>query len=162
MRALLVTAALLALANPRKKETKPAADPNAAVAKSHGARVWLGQTPPSEATGTELAQWMAAHPSAREITRKGKDGPWSIQFLAVFRKPAAKGPVIVQFSDKKDPRDVIDLLNLSIDAPTLVFRSNGDLDPDKGFNPGHTYLIKVGQILKKQFVAYATGEFTLK
>src|SRR5215831_2859818 len=101
MRALLLVAALLALANPRNKETKPA-DPNAVVAKSHGGRIWIQQSPVSEASGGELSQWLAAHPSAREITRKGKDAPWSIQFLAVFRKPAAKGPVIVKFFEKND------------------------------------------------------------
>ncbi len=161
MRALMVAAALLALAGGKKAETK-AADPNEAVAKAHGGKVWVQQSPVSEANGAELQQWLGAHPSQHEVARKGKDAPWSIQFLAVFRKLAPKGPIIVQFSDKKEPKDVVDLLPLATEAPTLVFRSNADLDPDKGFNSGHTYLIKVGQILKKQFVAYATAEFTLK
>src|SRR5437867_1290183 len=101
MRGLLMTAALLALATGAKKETK-SADPNDVVAKSHGGKVWVEQTPVSEANGADLAHWLSSHPSTHELTRKGKDAPWSLQFLAIFRKPAPKGAVIVQFVDKKD------------------------------------------------------------
>jgi hypothetical protein len=43
-----------------------------------------------------------------------------------------------------------------------VFQEPYDLETNNGFNKGHTYIIKVGQIIKSKFVSYATGEVTLK
>jgi hypothetical protein len=80
----------------------------------------------------------------------------------VFKKASAKGPMTVQFVDKTDPKNVIDQDSPNNDAAALVFQSSFDMDPDKGFNKGHTYLIKVGQLIKKSFIVYATGEVTLK
>jgi hypothetical protein len=145
-----------------KEDSKAAPDPNQAVAKAHGGKVWVASSPIPEASGSELESWLAGHHAAGELPRKGKDGAWPLQFVAVFKKPAAKGAVIAQFSDKKEPGNVIDIFQLVTDEPTLVFHSSGELDPDRGFNTGHTYLIRVGQILNKKFVPYASGELVLK
>jgi hypothetical protein len=82
--------------------------------------------------------------------------------VAVFKKPAAKGPITVQFYDKEDPKNVVDQDSPSNDAATLVYQNTYDLDPDHGFNKGRTYVMKVGQIIKGKFQPYATGELKLK
>jgi hypothetical protein len=43
-----------------------------------------------------------------------------------------------------------------------VYHGTYDLDPDRGFNKGRTYVIKVGQIIKGKFMPYATAELKLK
>jgi len=161
MKAMMVVVALLALGGGKKPEAK-VADPNEKASKAHGGKVWVqGDTIPSE-QGDALMQWLGSHPATQAIGQKAKDGPWAIQYVAVFRKPAAKGPMTVQFVDKTDPKNVVDQYSPNNDAAALVFQSSFDLDPDRGFNKGHTYLIKVGQLIKKSFVVYATGEVTLK
>jgi hypothetical protein len=162
MKALMVAVALLALGGGKKTETKAAPDPNEKASKAHGGKVWVqGDQIPSE-TGDALMQWLGSHPATQAIAQKAKDGPWAIQFVAVFKKPAAKGPMTVQIVEKNDPKNVVDQYSPNNDASALVFQSSFDLDPDRGFNKGHTYLIKVGQLIKKSFVVYATGEVTLK
>jgi hypothetical protein len=160
-RVVVVVLALVALGG-GKKEESAAPDPNTAAAKAHGGKVWVQAEPIATESGNALLQWLGSHPAKQTIAQKSKDGPWSIQYLAVFKKPAAKGPMTVQFVDKNDPKDVVDQYSPSNDASALVFRSSFDLDPDRGFNKGHTYLVKVGQLIKKSFVVYATGEVTLK
>jgi hypothetical protein len=166
MKTMMIAAALLALAGNKGKDEAKAPDPNAQAAKAHGGKVWVQTDPIESMSGQTLMSWLASHAqaSAFEIAKKGKDkdGPWSIQFLAVFKKPAAKGPMTVQISDKTDPKDVIDQFSPENDEATLVFRSSFDLDPDRGFNKGHTYLVKVGQIINKQFIVYASGQVVLK
>jgi hypothetical protein len=44
----------------------------------------------------------------------------------------------------------------------LVFQEPYDLETNNGFNKNRTYVMKVGQIISKRFVTYATGEVTLK
>jgi hypothetical protein len=158
----MTTLFLAALLLAGGKETQAKQDPNQAVAKSHGGKVWTQGDVIPELRGDELGHWLGAHPSTGEIKRKAKEGPWSIQFVAVFKHPAAKGPMTVQFAEKKDPKNLVDQFSPEIDAATLVFRGAYDLDPDRGFNAGHTYVVRVGQIIKQKFVPYATGELTLK
>ena len=160
MKALMLVMALLA-GGGKKPEAK-APDPNEKAAKAHGGKVWVqGEPIPSE-SGDPLLQWLSSHPAAQAVAQKTKNGPWAIQYVAVFKKPAAKGPMTVQFVDKTDPKNIVDQDSPTSSEATLVFQSTFDMDPDKGFNKGHTYLIKVGQLIKKSFVVYATGEVTLK
>jgi hypothetical protein len=139
-----------------------AADPNATLAKPHGGKVWVRSDPFPASEGSKLGSYLASEKPAGEVAAKAKDGPWVINYLAVFKKPAIKGPMTVQFFEKSDPKNVVDQYSPTIDNPSLVFQSTYDLSPDLGFNKGRTYVIKVGQILKKKFVSYATGQVTLK
>jgi hypothetical protein len=162
MKVLMVAVALFAMGGGKKPETKTAPDPNEKASKTHGGKVWVqGEPIPSE-SGDSLVQWLSTHPATQAVGQKSKNGPWAIQYVAVFKKASAKGPMTVQFVDKTDPKNVIDQDSPNNDAAALVFQSSFDMDPDKGFNKGHTYLIKVGQLIKKSFIVYATGEVTLK
>jgi hypothetical protein len=44
----------------------------------------------------------------------------------------------------------------------LVYQEGYDLELNNGFNKGHTYIIRVGQLINKKFQLYASGEITLK
>ena len=162
MKLMTVAALLLALAAKDKKAPDQPIDPNAPVAKAHGGKVWVhgDQQPSSE--GERLSAWLGGREAGEAIKRKTADGPWAVNFIAVFKKPAAKGPITVQFFEKGDARSIVDQASLDNDVSTVVYRGSYELEPDKGFNKERSYVIKVGQIIKKKFQPYATGELSLK
>lgn len=172
MRLSLAGLALLVAMNAAPLHAKPskgggkspatAADPNAAVAKTHGGKVWIltGGSPNVE--GEELGKWLNSHPSATEITKKPSEERWSINYLAVFKKPPAKGPMTIQFVDKKEPGTLVAQESTQTPGGSIVFQEPFDLDANTGFNKGRTYIMKVGQIIKNRFQTYATTEITLK
>jgi hypothetical protein len=144
------------------KKATSAADPNVPASKAHGGKVWVLTATPPSAEGEELVKWLSGHAPAAEITKKGNEERWTITFLAVFKKPPAKGPLTIEFTDKKDPGTLVDQYSTQTPAGELVFQEPYDLDTNNGFNKGHTYVIKVGQIIRNKFVSYASGEVTLK
>ena len=164
--AVALLAATTASAAPKKaaKEaaTKPAVDPNTAVAKTHGGKVWVVSDSIPTVEGEALEKWLAAHPANAELTRKGNEDRWPINFLAVFKKPPAKGPITVMLVDKKEPRIIVDQFSPQTPGGALVYQEGYDLEQNNGFNKGHTYVIRVGQLIKKKFQLYASGEITLK
>ncbi len=139
-----------------------AADPNAALARPHGGKVWVQAEAFPSTEGAKLGAFLAEKKPVPEIASKGTDAPWVIHYLAVFKKPAIKGPMTVQFFERTDRKNIVDQYSPNIESAALVFQSSYELSPDLGFNKGRTYIIKVGQILKKKFVLYATGQVTLK
>jgi hypothetical protein len=144
------------------KTSTPAADPNTAVAKAHGGKVWfLAGTPPG-AEGVELSKWLSSHASVGEVSKKPNEERWPINYLAVFKKPPAKGPMTIEFVDKKEPGTLVAQDASQTPGGALVFQEPYDLDANNGFNKGHTYIMKVGQLIKGRFVTYATGEISLK
>ena len=146
----------------KKGASSPAADPNTAVAKAHGGKVWILAGTPPGAEGEELAKWLSSHPSASEVSKKPNEERWTINYLAVFKKPPAKGPMTIEFVDKKEPGTLVAQDSSQAPGGTLVFQEPYDLDANNGFNKGHTYVMKVGQLIKGKFVTYATAEISLK
>ena len=161
MKLILLSAMLLGLAAPKSKQDE-VADPNVSVAKTYGGKVWTQEEPVPNGSGETLRAWISGRGAMSEVARKTKDAPWIVNYLAVFKKPAARGPITVQFVDKKDPRSLVDQYSQQNDSATLVYQGSYELDPDHGFNSGHTYLVRVGQIIKGKFQPYASGELTLK
>ena len=164
--AVALLAATTASAAPKKpsKEAapKPAVDPNVSVAKAHGGKVWVATDSIPTVEGEALEKWLAAHPSNVELALKGNEDRWAINFLAVFKKPPAKGPVTVMLVDKKEPRIIVDQFSPQTPGDGLVYREGYDLEQNNGFNKGHTYIIRVGQLINKRFQLYASGEIALK
>jgi hypothetical protein len=144
------------------KASTPAPDPNVAVGKSHGGKVWIVTGSPPSVEGEDLNKWLSSHASVTEVTKKENEDRWPITFIAVFKKSPAKGPVTVEFVDKQDPKTLVDQFSPPTVAESVVFQEPYDHETHNGFNKGHTYVIKVGQIIKKKFVSYASGEITLK
>jgi hypothetical protein len=146
----------------KKSDSTPAADPNAVLAKSHGGKIWILGSATPNVEGTELGKWLDGHPSANTVTKKANEERWPITFLAVFKHAPAKGPATVQFVDKKEPGTLVDQYSTESTATSVVMQEPYDLDSNNGFNKDHTYIIKIGQIIKNKFVPYASGEITLK
>jgi hypothetical protein len=174
MRTLLVGLALL-LAAPStsvfakggsakksRKVSAPAADPNVMVGKAHGGKVWIITGTPPSSEGEDLSKWLATHPSVTEVTKKPNEDRWPVTFIAVFKKSPARGPVTVEIVDKKEPGILVDQFSPPTSAESVVFQEPYDLEANNGFNKGHTYIIKIGQIIKKRFISYASGQVTLK
>jgi hypothetical protein len=163
MKLLMLSVALFAAAAAAKKNgsKEASASPDATLAKAYGGRVWAAESAPP-AGSDELRAWLAAHHAGGELARKAKDGPWTVAYVAVFKRPAAKGPVTLKFFDKKDQMILVEESSSENDAATVVYHGSYELDPDHGFNKGHTYVVKVGQIIKGKFQPYASGEVTLK
>lgn len=136
--------------------------PQVPVAKAHGGKVWVQKDSFPATEGDTLRDWLAEHTAVAEVSRPGNDGPWAINYLAVFKKPAIKGPITVQFFEKGDAKSVVDQYSPPNEQAALVFQSSYELEPDHGFNKDRTYVIKVGQLLKGKFVPYASGEIKLK
>jgi hypothetical protein len=151
-----------ASAKKAKKASVPMADPNEIVGKSHGGKVWIVSGAPPSGEGEALSKWLSSHPSTTEVTKKPNEERWPITFIAVFKKAPAKGPVTVEFVDKKEPGTLVDQFSPPTVAESVVFQEPYDLETNNGFNKGHTYIIKVGQLIKGKFVSYASGEVTLK
>lgn len=144
------------------KSPAPAADPNAAVAKTHGGKVWILSGGSPNAEGDDLGKWLSSHPSVTEISKKPSEERWTINYLAVFKKPPAKGPMTIQFVDKKEPGTLVAQESTQTPGGSIIFQEPFDLDVNSGFNKGHTYIMKVGQIIRNRFQTYATTEITLK
>ena len=164
--AVALLAATTASAAPKKaaKEAaaKSAVDPNTAVAKTHGGKVWVVSDSIPTVEGEALEKWLAAHPSNAELVRKGNEDRWPINFLAVFKKPPAKGPITIMLVDKKEPKIIVDQFSPQTPGAALVYQEGYDLEQNNGFNKGHTYIIRVGQLINKKFQLYASGEIALK
>src|SRR4051812_33329470 len=71
-------------------------DPNHAVARTHGGHVWVRADALPTSDGSRLSAWLAGHAPKGDITAKTKEAPWSINYLAVFKKPAVPGAMTVQ------------------------------------------------------------------
>jgi hypothetical protein len=172
MRILLAGLALLVATNAapafakggkdKKAASAPAGDPNTAASKAHGGKVWIIAASPPSVEGEDLAKWLGSHPPTAELTKKPNEERWPMTYLAVFKKPPAKGPMTIEFRDKKDPGVLVAQESSQAPGGGLVFQEPFDLEANNGFNKNHTYVMKVGQIIKKKFVNYATGEVTLK
>jgi hypothetical protein len=159
---LLATTSASAASKKANKEAAPAVDPNTAVAKNHGGKVWVVSDSIPGVEGDGLEKWLAAHPANAEIVRKGNEERWPINFLAVFKKPPAKGPITVMLVDKKEPKIIVDQFSPQTPGAALVYQEGYDLEQNNGFNKGHTYIMRVGQLIKGRFQLYATGEISLK
>ena len=154
---------VFAKAKTAKKAASPAADPNAVVAKAHGGKLWILAGPLPGSEGEELSKWLSSHPSATEVSKKPNEERWAISYVAVFKSLPAKGPMTIEFFDKKEPRTLV--AQDSSQTPggdSVVFQEPYDIDVNNGFNKGRTYIMKVGQLIKGKFKSYASGEITLK
>jgi hypothetical protein len=160
MQLLILTLGTLVVAAPRAA-AEPV-EPNAAVAKAHGGKVWVTDQPPPAAEGDRLKAALAEMPRTLTLKRQGTgDPPWPMHYVAVFKKPALRGPMTVRFFEKSDPRNIVDEYSPPNNDAAVVFITKYELSPDAGFNKGRTYVIHVGQLVKNKFIAYAKGEFAL-
>ena len=90
---------------------------------------------------------------------------WTTTLAAFFRNKSFPGPISVWFYDKSDKgsikaKQAMHVLTINA-APTETLVHTIDIFGDDGFNKGRTYLLWVGQIVRKRAKIYARGELTL-
>jgi len=98
---------------------------------------------------------------------RGKDKRWKATLVAFFRKAPADGPMTLWLYDKEDKaslkaKEPVHVFSIDNVKPKQVFIYDLDIDPDRGFNKNHTYLVFIGQIFGKRHQHYAKGEVALK
>jgi hypothetical protein len=79
----------------------------------------------------------------------GIDQPWQVEMVARFRARSNSGPIIVVVFDRDDPetiahKDAKVLWNVNM-SPGRALGMRFLLSPDDGFEPSHTYLVRVVQ-----------------
>jgi hypothetical protein len=80
----------------------------------------------------------------------GTDQPWQVEMVARFRWRSDRGPIIVAVFDRDDPESIAHkeakvLWNVSME-PGRDLGMRFLLSPEDGFEPSHTYLLRVVQV----------------
>ena len=108
----------------------------------------------------------AALASANGAAKADRHQPWQLQLVAPLRQRSVQGTVMIVIYDREDPkavqnREVTVLWDFKSIATKLLGVS-ARLDPEDGFQAGHTYLFRVTQILGKREVVLAEGDVKLE
>jgi hypothetical protein len=79
----------------------------------------------------------------------GNNQPWQVEMVARFKERSSNGPIIVAVFDREDPESIAQyeakvLWNVSM-SPGRDLGMRFLLSPDDGFEPSHTYLVRVVQ-----------------
>jgi hypothetical protein len=79
----------------------------------------------------------------------GNNQPWQVEMVARFRARSSNGPIIVAVFDRGDPESIAQneakvFWNVSM-SPGRDLGMRFLLSPDDGFEPSHTYLVRVVQ-----------------
>ena len=92
--------------------------------------------------------------------------PWQVEMVANFRSRAAAAPIEVDVQDADDPASRANLFARIVwDVDTRPSRQLGmrfALSPDQGFDPSHSYRVRVLQHQGKTEKLLAQGEFHLE
>lgn len=105
----------------------------------------------------------AASPEAAETP--GENQPWTIELSAVLKKPAWAGNALFLFFDLDDPdalpnRQFTALYQAPIKAAPKV-AARVTLTPDEGFRAGHTYRVRIVQLINGKEIVLAEGDVSL-
>jgi hypothetical protein len=96
----------------------------------------------------------------------GEAAPWTLELAANLKKPAWSGNALFVFFDMDDPgaienRQTTALYQATVKAgPKVAARLA--LSPDEGFRVGHTYRIRVIQLIKGKEILLAEGDVALQ
>jgi hypothetical protein len=91
--------------------------------------------------------------------------PWTLEVNATLRQHALAGNVLFLIYDEEDQaalsaKQVTALWQAPISAGNLV-SARLSLSADDGFHGGHTYLVRVAQIVNGKEIPLASGEVRL-
>jgi hypothetical protein len=104
--------------------------------------------------------------SAAGNAKADKKQPWELELVATLRQKTVQGTVMVVIYDREDPQAVANREVTALwDFKTVASKQLGvhaRLDPEDGFQAGHTYLFRVTQILGKREVVLAEGDIKLE
>lgn len=92
--------------------------------------------------------------------------PWTISVSGNLRQPALNGNALFLVFDAENPRAILDheviaMWQARVRAGSQV-SARLTLSPDDGFHAGHTYHVRVSQIINHKEVVLADGEVRLQ
>jgi hypothetical protein len=111
------------------------------------------------ARGTQLA-------GKGQLGGSGSDRPWQAEMVAPFKVKSDAGPIIVAVFDRDDQESI--LANEAKVIWTVNMEPGRDLgmrflmSPDDGFEPSHTYTLRVVQQIGDKVLALAEGDVHLE
>src|SRR5262249_9511190 len=117
--------------------------------------------------GTDVTLSRGAEVAAKAGAAQAKrTQPWDVLLVANLKKPTLPGTVLFVVYDKNDPEaikrhEVTEIWYVTMAAARAV-AARVQLDPDEGFNAGHTYLLRVVQLVSKREVVLAEGSVKLE
>ncbi|MFO0577028.1 MAG: hypothetical protein U1A78_23740 [Polyangia bacterium] len=136
--------------------------------------------PSTQPVGTLLSATLGAHGlswdaprfvrvfSSELSTRSAADAvPWTVQVNARLHRPAWAGNSLFILSDAEDPEQAgaSGLVTALYQAPIAAGErliAKLRLTPDDGFRPGHTYKLRVVQLIEGVEIELAAGELRLE
>ena len=95
----------------------------------------------------------------------GNEGPWTVDFTSTLKRPSWAGNALFMLFDLDDPealpnRQFTALYQQSLKAQkTLAAKLS--LTPDEGFRAGHTYRLRIVQLVGGKEIVLAEGDVTL-
>jgi hypothetical protein len=107
----------------------------------------------------------AASLAARDTATRATDGNWTVDLCSTLKRAAVAGNTIFMFFDLDDPeslpnRQFTALYQANLKAQkTLAARLT--LQPSEGFRAGHTYRLRIVQLLGGKELPLAEGDVTL-
>jgi hypothetical protein len=105
----------------------------------------------------------AGSPEAAENPTENQ--PWTLDLSAVLKKPAWAGNALFLFFDLDDPealpnRQFTALYQAPVKAAPKV-AAKVTLTPDEGFRAGHTYRVRIVQLINGKEIVLAEGDVSL-
>lgn len=115
----------------------------------------------------DAPRFVRAFPSELSFRSAADAVPWTVQVNARLRRPAWAGNSLFILSDAEDPEQAgaSGLVTALYQAPIAAGErliAKLRLTPDDGFRPGHTYKLRVVQLIDGVELELAAGEFRLE
>ena len=110
---------------------------------------------------------MAAADGTQNVsaTTPAENAPWTLELTGTFKRPAWAGNALFLFFDLEDPdaienRQFTALYQAPLKAgPKVAARLC--LSPEDGFRPGHTYRIRVVQLISGKEIVLGESDVSL-
>lgn len=127
----------------------------------------LAAAPGGEGLATDVPRFTRQFPASLPARSAADLVPWTVELEARLRRPAWAGNALFVISDADDPeqapasRTMTALYQAPIRSGERL-SARLRLDPNEGFRPGHTYALRVVQIIEGVEIELAAGEFRLQ
>jgi hypothetical protein len=144
---------------------RPAAICFAAGARTTVAVETQGTEEKATTTPTRFARAASMAASGAAVASADRNGEWTVDLAAALKRPAWGGNALFMLFDLDDKdalanRQFTALYQTNIKAgPALGARLT--LTPDEGFRAGHTYRLRVVQLISGKEILLTEGDFTL-
>ncbi len=102
---------------------------------------------------------------AAAATTPSESAPWTVELSGLFKRPAWAGNALFLFFDLEDPtsienRQFTALYQAPLKAgPKLAARLS--LSPDDGFRPGHSYRLRIVQLINGREIVLGEADLSL-